>query len=308
MQASTVLPPEVAAKNGVRYELGMVATGELQLDMSYQRQPRPGRIKNLIADYDPLAAGTLIVSARADGTLYVIDGQHRLLAARALQQPRAQLPAFVVYGLTPADEAMLFQYYNHNRVAVRAHERFHALLQQRDPIAMTVKAVVEASEFHLSTLSASGRGALMCYNELLDVVMRAERRYGAGTGAVLLTAALRIIQVAWDMEPPSQRGLVINTVAHFHAAFTWPPNPAYHWNEAARRFGRHLPVERLLSSVNMARLTTNGGTAARVGALGTLLQVLLDAYNYGRRDRNRLMLSLRNGAAQMQSEGVVTLE
>lgn len=61
--------------------VAFLPTGHLRIDPSYQRDVNEPRIKRMAAAWDDRRADTLTVSAR-DGSFYVLDGQHRLLAAR----------------------------------------------------------------------------------------------------------------------------------------------------------------------------------------------------------------------------------
>lgn len=54
---------------------------KLKVDGSYQRQIIPSTVSDMRRNWCPFNAGTLHASLRADGKYYVIDGQHRKIAA-----------------------------------------------------------------------------------------------------------------------------------------------------------------------------------------------------------------------------------
>lgn len=102
MVAATNLYPEA-------WSFEMVPLANLKRDPTYHD---PGRLKEkrvaeIAADWDPSGVGTITVSRRHDGSLWVIDGMHRVAAARLLGE--THLPAKLFVGLTLEGEALMFQ-------------------------------------------------------------------------------------------------------------------------------------------------------------------------------------------------------
>ena len=57
---------------------------KLKIDTRYQRVAVQDTVNGLAKDWNPCFAGVLYVSKRKNGSFYVIDGQHRMLAAKSL--------------------------------------------------------------------------------------------------------------------------------------------------------------------------------------------------------------------------------
>src|SRR5688500_4417291 len=78
---------------------------KIKIDKDYQRDLNISRVYEISAAWDMGAAGTVIVSRRKGGELYLIDGQHRVAAAQ--QAGETEILSLVYSGLTPAQEADL---------------------------------------------------------------------------------------------------------------------------------------------------------------------------------------------------------
>lgn len=141
----------MATSKSVRYML--VNTADLLIDPRVQGVRRESRVQDMAINWDPRAAGTISISQRADGTLYVVDGQHR--TAGALEHktrvssiddetgeivvewkadPIRTLRAQVHTGLTLAEEAQMYVLLNNTKVP-QAVDRIAVAAIGGDPIA-----------------------------------------------------------------------------------------------------------------------------------------------------------------------------
>ncbi len=87
----------------------MVSTDELQIDARYQRPVNEALVGKIASHFNEALFAPLLVAERtmpSGTTKFVVDGQHRLEAARALGFK--EVPCFVYQGMSPADEANLF--------------------------------------------------------------------------------------------------------------------------------------------------------------------------------------------------------
>ena len=77
---------KLRAQRGQRPSLEFRPIADLQIDESYQRSidtgPSQSLVKRIARDWDWGLCQPLNVAKREDGSLWVIDGQHRLAAAR----------------------------------------------------------------------------------------------------------------------------------------------------------------------------------------------------------------------------------
>lgn len=119
--------------------------GELQIDDSYQRSLEAESSKSLIRriaqhwNWD--LCQPLAVARRVGGGLFVIDGQHRLEAAR-LRGDIAQLPCVIVEYASAADEAASFVHLNQQRRPLTKLDIFKAAVASDDPEASAILAAM----------------------------------------------------------------------------------------------------------------------------------------------------------------------
>lgn len=114
---------------GLRPSLENHRIGDLNVDPAYQRSIEGGQSKSLIRKiamfWDWALFHPLSVARRADGSLWVIDGQHRLAAAR-LRRDLYDLPCVVGPSRSLADEAASFVAMNIQRRAMTKLDLFKA--------------------------------------------------------------------------------------------------------------------------------------------------------------------------------------
>lgn len=125
--------------------------GELEVDPVYQRstegQDSRTAIRRIAEQWDWRLCAPLTVSRRvtADGTApryFVIDGQHRLQAAR-MRGDIAYLPCIISTFATIAEEAACFVAVNTKRKAISSVDAFRAALAAGDPGALQIKGLLD---------------------------------------------------------------------------------------------------------------------------------------------------------------------
>jgi hypothetical protein len=125
------------------------APDQLKIDEEYQRTLSAGASQSLIRriamHWDWGLCQPLFVARRSDGGLYVVDGQHRLEAAR-LRGDIWQLPCVVTSFATMADEAAAFVSLNQQRRPLTQLDLFKAALAGGD---------FEAAQIHVAVKDAS---------------------------------------------------------------------------------------------------------------------------------------------------------
>lgn len=131
----------VKARAVANSRLMNVPVDKIQFDPSYQRGGLLAKHKKIAAEFDKNALGIPLIGERADGSLWGVDGQQRIgaLKIRGVKTVRAEV--FASNG--PEHEAQVFKLVNVNRTPLTKHEMFHALLTSHDPVAWTVKAVLD---------------------------------------------------------------------------------------------------------------------------------------------------------------------
>lgn len=114
---------------------------ELQIDPGYQRSILQANSQTLIRRiaqfWDWGLCQPLAVARRDDGTLMVVDGQHRLEAAR-LRRDIAHLPCVITSYANAGDEAAAFVALNQQRRPLTALDLFKAAVAAEDEAALAI--------------------------------------------------------------------------------------------------------------------------------------------------------------------------
>lgn len=148
----------------------LLRVGDLQVDPAYQRELNERRIRKYKVDFKPIQLGIIEVSRRDDGTMFVVDGQHRVALVKQLFGPNAQLPAQVYEGWSLQQEAERFGYVNKERVQVTPLAAYKA---DRAKGAEDVRIIDRTlSAVHVRVSEQAGDGTVQCVTELRSAVAR----------------------------------------------------------------------------------------------------------------------------------------
>ena len=125
-------------------EFMMCDKTELYIDHGYQRD-RIGqdKINEMAASWDWVACGCLCVAVR-NGKWYVIDGQHRKMAADKRSDIK-DLPCLVFELESRSHEAQAFVDLNSSKTAVDGVDRFKAMVVAGDQTAKGLKELLDQS-------------------------------------------------------------------------------------------------------------------------------------------------------------------
>ncbi|MBJ7442869.1 MAG: ParB N-terminal domain-containing protein [Sphingobium sp.] len=139
---------------GRRPSLEFRPLGDLLIDDSYQRSidsgPSQSLVKRIARAWDWGLCQPLNVAKRDDGALYVIDGQHRLAAAR-LRGDIFDLPCVVVASRSADDEAAAFVALNQQRRPLSKLELFKAALAAGETEATVIHGALTQAGLSVAT-------------------------------------------------------------------------------------------------------------------------------------------------------------
>lgn len=172
--------------------LGMVGTdewlvaSEIGVDMQYQRPLNMGHVRKIVREFNLKAFGVLLVSERANGTYWIIDGQHRLAAVKALGRGDMRLPCHVYRNLSVAEEAEIFHMQT-QRKGIQPVDRFRAQLFSGDADAISINRIIQ--KHGLQVQQVTQRGALAAIATAENIYKR--------RGAQRLDDILGIVVAAW---------------------------------------------------------------------------------------------------------------
>ncbi len=193
--------------------VAFLPVGQLRIDPRYQRNISDPRIRRMSSNFDVNKADTLTVSARPDG-FYVLDGQHRLIAAR--KASISGLWCLIHTDLSSTDEAALFVSLNTERTRPGADDIFKARLTY-DPIAQDIERVVTEAGWVIKMKSHDIRRPRQTVG-----VVPLERWYLFG-GPKFLATVLRISSEAWPDDIDNGRSQVLDAIGAFLALYEKEP-------------------------------------------------------------------------------------
>lgn len=190
--------PEHPVKYGVSVKLT-----DLQVDPQAQRALNVNRAKSIAANIIEKALGVIVVSKRSDGSLWIIDGQHRVWAAKLAGL--THITAEVHSNLSLKDEAVLFMLNNNESQRVSAIDLYLVGLTAGSDLQVDVQNVLDKHGLKVGIApSTNVVAAVRC---LEDVT----RRYGTEA----LDRALTIAEAVWDRDGQSWEGTLLGGLGEF---------------------------------------------------------------------------------------------
>ncbi|MFC6538170.1 DUF6551 family protein [Nonomuraea salmonea] len=189
--------PDHHVEYGVEVEIDT-----LQVDAEAQRQLNQKRAQSIADGLIVDALGSIVVSERADGTRYVVDGMHRKEACR-LRGLRT-IKAEIHYGLTQQQEATLFLIKNRESAKVSTLDQYRVGLTAGDELCVSVDRVLKAHNLGLGSSSTNSVGAV-------SAVLRITKQYGWE----VLDRTLNVVEAAWGRDKESWDGVILGGVAMF---------------------------------------------------------------------------------------------
>lgn len=198
----------------VNKALRIVDIDAVNFDRSYQRDLKR-KHKVIAREFDEEALGLPLVAERADGTLWVVDGQQRIAALKLVGRGRFRAEVFASQG--PEHEARVFKLVNLNRTRLSAQEEMKSLLASQDPEAVSIRQVVETCGYRLS-LSKSGGGSKsdeVAARQLTCVgTLRAAAKGAFGLQSIAF--ALRVAEQAWPGDRYGTNGAILGALTMFY--------------------------------------------------------------------------------------------
>ena len=179
---------------------------ELKIDHTYQRAIATPASQTLITriarDWDWSMCQPLVVAERSsdEGSLYVIDGQHRLAAAR-LRNDIYQLPCVVIRSAGVEAEAAMFWQMNGARQPLTRLDLFKAAMASGDPVAKALSAAIASAGLKLATHTNNaswGPGVIGNISTL--------SRSWKSPGPAATSLALYVLGAAWRGQTLRQSG------------------------------------------------------------------------------------------------------
>lgn len=187
--------------------LTKLRVGDISFDHSYQRPLDEKRAKLIAQELDFERLGAIEVSRRADGSLWAVDGQHRLVALVLVGKVDFRVNCVVHTGLTVPEEAKLFLKLNLGRNAPRNFALYNAELRAEEKEATEIAAILKSlglrawpTRAHKSICALSAVRAAHRLGNLRDtlIVLKA---WGGGDARMLEGVLVRAISLFFAAYP-----------------------------------------------------------------------------------------------------------
>lgn len=238
-------------------EVGWVTIAECRVDPTYQRPLDERRVAEYVEHYDPHQVEIATISRRADGSMWIINGQHTFAMLRALGKSVAL--ARVLTGLTVEREAELYERLNSDRVAPTTYDHWRARLGRHEAVAVAIQAKVEAHGFEISLKNSRQLGRITALSAI-------ERIYEWDPR--LLDFALDMLRRCWQTDMRARDGMYLQALAVFRVS--WPDFLQKRFDEVFSR----TPANEVLQTAT--RLRIEQGVQMRASVIAVAMR---DLYN-----------------------------
>lgn len=161
MTESTAAPKHVERVARLRW----VPIAEMAVTPTAQRDLRTHRVAHLVSNFDPEQIGNPTVNHR-DGVYYVVDGQHRIEAMKAVGWGDQAVQCWTYEGMSEAEEAESFLKLN-DKLTVSTFDKFKVGVQAGRVAESDVDRIVRFHGLHIARGDAAG--VVGCPGTLLKV-------------------------------------------------------------------------------------------------------------------------------------------
>lgn len=240
-----------------------VSPNETTTDPQYQRDVNESRAAAMAEHFDHALVGVVALSEREDGSLVIIDGQHRWTAAKVAGLGDVKFLAEVHEGLTLEEEARLFLRLNGTRSAVSAYGKFRARVVSKEDAAIAITSIAKKIGLTISTSKTKNTVAAV---EALDAV------YKSGN----LDSTLRVAKLWGDGRAEFFDAPLLRGISAFLREY-----PQASPLELAKKLGPHT-AEKIKN--RMTQTKESIGASAQIAAC----IVLLGIFNHRKKEREQL--------------------
>lgn len=255
-------------------ELAWVKLTDLHIDPIYSRQINPTKVRKIVNEFDPDSIGAIIVSKRSNGSLYILDGCHRVEALREMGWGDQLVPASVMTDLSVEAEARIFTVLNEQRTKPRPTDLYRSKLAAGDERIVDIERIVKGLDLHI--VAGPHRDGIQAVSTLENVYRN------AAAPQPTLYVTLWTLKRAWGGIPNSFPSSLIMGLALVYNRYEVGPSGSNH-NIPERMVGTLRHEDDANQWVeNFRKLKSATG---RTGSLGTVIApaLLHERYNRNRR-------------------------
>ncbi|NRA86447.1 MAG: ParB N-terminal domain-containing protein [Rhizobiales bacterium] len=241
-------------------ELGWVNVDLIKVDRAYQREESEKHVNDILKNFNWRNFQPVTLALRSDDTFNVVDGQHRVAAAK-LHPQITEVPALVFKSHDEVKgEAKTFVEINSKRKGISAVEKHIAAIAAEDPESLALNIALE--EVNCIVARYTGDKGLN-----VVVAVTACKKSIKQHGVKNFKAAVRTLRQAWPTDIDVLRAVLITSLSHIYKY-----NPEMDEFHMAAELKKHGMAE--LFNLARALIKMRGG-----GTALSLKQVIVDLYN-----------------------------
>lgn len=180
----------------------------LTIDERVQRSVNHIRVRKIAGDLNLDGLGTITVSRRPNGSMVIIDGQHRVLALLESGLGDTVLSCEVFDGLDTRGEAVLFLVRNASQKP-NPVDSYRLGLLAGDEECLAVQKIVDSAGLRVAL--QCGPGVIACVTTMRTLYRKA--------GANALAPALRVPLAAWGTEATSVEAPIVAGIGAVFARY-----------------------------------------------------------------------------------------
>lgn len=234
---------------------------DIILDPPYQRG-RKNKVQKMVRNWQPSAAGALLVSRRADGSNALVDGLQRTEAMKILKIPSWDCEIVRLGSIV--EEARMFLQRN-DRTNMSRLDNFRASLEAEEQDSLHIQRIVHDEGFRLQSVDS-----LTQQGPTIQAIAALEFAYRRGT----LGWTLELIRNLWMGNSTARAraldGQFMKGLSRFLEVGTTQLGNAFDWDRTRKILGNLIPGQLLLEA-HSRRATSHGDRP--------LVEVLIEHYN-----------------------------
>jgi hypothetical protein len=252
-----------------------VKVDDIKVDPDAQRTLNPKRAQAIADGLVEEAVGSIVVSQRANGDRYAVDGMHRMRALQIKGIP--SIKAEIHHGLTQQEEAILFLIKNRESNKPNPHDEYRVGLTAGLPLFVDTQAVLDRHNLIVGSTTANSIGAVAG-------ILRITENFGAD----ILDETLTVAELAWGRTGATWDGMLLGGIGTFLGRHG---NQVKHPGDLASKIQKGGTAGEWVGAVHSQASgggLRNSGTGSRVA---TCYRLIARAWNRGRKAENRILVA-----------------
>lgn len=203
-----------------RVVLKDVPIDQITRETIYNRKLDIARARKYARRFDWRLFQTVSLNQREDGSLNLVDGQHRVAAAALVWGDKMPVPATVTKFASVGEEAGAFDEINTSRSPLVFQTRFNARLLAGRPDAVGISALIEEAGLRIGKgrwVNDSNPGEITT----LGTVSKMYKRYGP----MAVAEALGVLKASWGDDPEAYRAALLEATGLLHVLYPGKVRP-----------------------------------------------------------------------------------